>query len=48
MKKLLTIPYTFTMLHWASVTGLYYFLVKEGRAQDVWLRYQEPSGKQAR
>jgi hypothetical protein len=43
MKKLLAIPYTFTVLNWASVAGLYYFLKKKDRARDVWLQHQTPA-----
>lgn len=45
MKKLLLIPYTFTVLNWASIAGLYHYLTKKGRAQDVWLQHQTPSGR---
>jgi hypothetical protein len=33
LKRALMIPYTFTLLNWASVAGLYYFLSrKDSRA----------------
>jgi len=48
MKKLLTIPYTFTLLNWASVAGLYYFLTRKGRAQDVWFQHQAPARRNER
>ncbi len=48
MKKLLMIPYTFTVLNWASIAGLYHYLTKKDRVQDVWLQYQTSGGAKGR
>jgi len=37
MKKLL-IPYTFTLLNWAAIAGLFHFLLGH---RDLWLHYRE-------
>lgn len=39
MRKLLLLPYTFVMLNWAPVVGLYYFL-RKGAGKDIWLNYK--------
>ena len=36
MTKALLIPYTFTLLNWAAVVGLYHFFHKTALA-DIWL-----------
>jgi hypothetical protein len=33
MKRMLSLPYTFVLMNWAAVSGLYYFL--RGK-KDVW------------
>lgn len=40
MKRLLLIPYTFVLLNWAAVVGLYCFV---RRYRDVWTRYRRES-----
>jgi len=35
MKRLLSLPYTFVLMNWAVVVGLYYFVT--GR-KDIWAR----------
>ncbi len=42
MKKLALIPYTFTLMNWATVAGLYHFLRNDEGGKDVWLKYQAP------
>lgn len=44
MKRLLKIPYTFVLLNWAAVAGLFHFL--RGH-KDVWTknRFQHVSSK---
>lgn len=37
MKRTLMIPYTFVLMNWAAVVGLYNFVL--GRA-DVWMKYR--------
>jgi hypothetical protein len=39
MKKLLLVPYTFVVLNWAPLAGLYYFL-RRGAGKDIWLHYK--------
>lgn len=39
MKKLLLVPYTFVVLNWAPLAGLYYFL-RKGAGKDIWLRHK--------
>jgi len=34
LKKLILLPYTFVLLNWAPVAGLYYFL--RGRPLGIW------------
>ena len=47
MKKLLLIPYTFTLMNWASVTGLYHFVRRKNAGKEVWLKSQEQRAKRA-
>jgi hypothetical protein len=35
MKRLVSLPYTFVVMNWAAVAGLYYFLTGK---KDVWLK----------
>jgi hypothetical protein len=35
MKRLLSLPYTFVLMNWAAIAGLYYFITGK---QDVWLK----------
>jgi hypothetical protein len=35
MKRVLSLPYTFVLMNWAALAGLYYFVT--GR-RDVWLK----------
>ena len=35
MKRLVSLPYTFVVMNWAAVAGLYYFVTGK---KDVWLR----------
>jgi hypothetical protein len=35
MKRMLSLPYTFVVMNWAAVTGLYYFLTGK---KDLWLK----------
>ena len=35
MKRLVSFPYTFVLMNWAAVAGLYYFLTGK---KDVWLK----------
>jgi len=35
MKRLASLPYTFVLMNWAAVVGLYYFIT---RKKDVWLK----------
>jgi len=35
MKRILSLPYTFVVMNWAAVAGLYYY--GTGR-KDVWLK----------
>lgn len=35
MKRLLSLPYTFVLMNWAVVAGLYYFVTGK---KDVWLK----------
>jgi uncharacterized membrane protein YedE/YeeE len=39
MRRLLSLPYTFVLMNWAAVAGLYYFIT--GR-RDVWLKNRIP------
>ena len=41
MTKVLLIPYTFTLLNWAAVVGLYHFVHKTA-VDDIWLKQQVP------
>jgi len=34
LSKILLIPYTFVLMNWAPVAGLYYFL--RGRSPGIW------------
>ena len=49
MRNTLLIPYTFTLLNWAAVVGLYHF-VRKTPPRDIWrerhapLRPLEPEG----
>ena len=36
MKKALLIPYTFNVLNWAAVVGLFHFL-RNTAARDIWV-----------
>ena len=38
MKSLILFPYTFILMNWAAVVGLYHFLRKQ---HDVWGGYAE-------
>lgn len=42
MKKYALIPYTFTLMNWATVAGLYHFLCKPDEGKNLWLKYQAP------
>ena len=33
MRDLISLPYTFVIMNWAAVVGLYYFLIGK---KDVW------------
>jgi hypothetical protein len=35
MRRLLSLPYTFVLMNWAALAGLYYFLTGK---KDVWLK----------
>jgi len=35
MKRLVSLPYTFVLMNWAAVAGLFYFV--SGK-KDVWLK----------
>lgn len=35
MKRLLSLSYTFVLMNWAAVAGLYYFVTGK---KDVWLK----------
>ena len=35
MKRLLSLPYTFVLMNWAAVAGLYHFARVTGK-KDVW------------
>ncbi len=35
MRRMLSLPYTFVLMNWAAVTGLYYFITGK---KDVWLK----------
>lgn len=39
MKQTLMIPYTFVLMNWAAVVGLYNFALGRG---DVWMKYRTP------
>jgi hypothetical protein len=39
MKRLFSLPYTFVLMNWAAVTGLFYFVTGK---KDVWLRSGPP------
>jgi hypothetical protein len=41
MRKLLFIPYTFTLLNWAAVVGLYHFVHRTSLG-DIWLEEHVP------
>ena len=34
LKKVILIPYTFVLMNWAPVAGLYYFM--SGRPMGIW------------
>ena len=36
--KALLIPYTFVLMNWAPVAGLYYFLRRGRYGADLWIR----------
>ena len=33
MKRLILLPYTFVIMNWAAIAGLYYFVIGK---KDVW------------
>jgi hypothetical protein len=35
VKRLLSLPYTFVVMNWAAVAGLYYFITGK---KDLWLK----------
>jgi hypothetical protein len=35
MKRLVSVPYTFVLMNWAAVAGLYYFVTGK---KDLWLK----------
>jgi hypothetical protein len=35
MKRLVSLPYTFVVMNWAVVAGLYYFITGK---KDLWLK----------
>lgn len=39
MRKLLLVPYTFVVMNWAPIAGLYYFL-RKGAGKNIWLGYR--------
>ncbi len=45
MTKALLIPYTFTVLNWAAVVGLYHFVHKTA-LDDIWLEQHVPASQQ--
>ena len=51
MSRAFPIPYTFTMLNWAAVVGLYHF-VRRTAATKVWIAHpiswQGPQGQEGR
>lgn len=44
--RILLIPYTFVLMNWAAVAGLYHFL--SGTGTDIWLDYRFPDFDPAR
>ena len=41
--KAVLVPYTFVMMNWAAVAGLYHFALGHGDAwKDVWLKNAAP------
>ena len=45
MTKIFLIPYTFTLLNWAAVVGLYHFVHKTALG-DIWLERPAPVSPQ--
>lgn len=45
MTKVILIPYTFTLLNWAAVAGLYHFVHKTA-LDDIWLEQHVPASQQ--
>lgn len=43
MRKIFLVPYTFVVMNWAPVVGLYYFL-RQGTARNIWLDYKLDAG----
>lgn len=40
MKRVILFPYTFVLMNWAVVAGLYHFLRHgHGGDQDIWTKY---------
>jgi hypothetical protein len=34
MRRMISLPYTFVLMNWAAVAGLYYFITGK---KDIWL-----------
>jgi len=37
MKRMFSFPYTFILMNWAAVAGLYYFVTGE---KNIWLKHK--------
>ena len=35
MRRVISLPYTFVLMNWAAVAGLYYFVTGK---RDIWLK----------
>ena len=43
MTRMLTFPYTFVLMNWAAVVGLYYFATGK---KDIWLKHRSAHNHQ--
>ena len=49
MKRAIQLPYTFVLMNWAAVVGLYHFLhQKDDACREVWTRYSSQTGRSDR